>query len=50
MADIKLKQQISSEFQGIQDFIENEPLTIDLKISGLAKRHHIPIERVIERV
>ena len=46
MADIKLKQQKSSEFQGIQDFIEDEPLTIDLKISGLAKRHHIPIERV----
>lgn len=46
MADIKLKQQKSSEFQGIQDFIEDEPLTVDLKISGIVKRHHIPIERV----
>ena len=30
----------------IQDFIEEEPLTIDLKIEGIKKLQYIPIEHV----
>jgi len=30
----------------IQDFIEQEPLTIDLKIEGIQKLKNIPIEQV----
>jgi len=45
-ADIKLRQQKSNQLQQVQDFIEDEPLTIDLKISGINKIFSLPIERV----
>jgi len=43
--DIKRKKQTNQSL-GTQDFIEEEPVAIDLKVEGLRKMRAIPIEQV----
>ena len=45
LLEIKRKKQ-NNLHTGTMDFIEDEPMTIDLKIEGLKKMIHIPIEQV----